>query len=225
MGVTIQEVADATRVISALEPRPGRAFGGEDPVYISPDIYVYKLGDEFHVLLNEDGLPKLRISSVYREMLSRRQSRGDGQKDTRAYVHEKVRSAMWLIKSIHQRQRTIYKVMQSIIQHQRDFFEHGVAHLKPLNLRDVADDIEMHESTVSRVTTQQVRPHAAGASSSSSTSSTRASIASTARPSRASRSRRRSARSSRARIPRGRCRTSGSPRCSRRPTSTSPGGR
>jgi RNA polymerase sigma-54 factor len=154
MGVTIQEVADATRVISALEPRPGRGFGGEDPVYISPDIYVYKIGDEFHVLLNEDGLPKLRISSVYREMLSAG-SRGDGQKDTRAYVHEKVRSAMWLIKSIHQRQRTIYKVMQSIIQHQRDFFEHGVAHLKPLNLRDVADDIEMHESTVSRVTTNK----------------------------------------------------------------------
>jgi len=154
MGVTIQEIADATRVISALEPRPGRGFGGEDPVYISPDIYVYKVGDEFHVLLNEDGLPKLRISSVYRDMLQAG-NRGDGQKDTRAYVHEKVRSAMWLIKSIHQRQRTIYKVMQSIIHHQRDFFEHGVAHLKPLNLRDVADDIEMHESTVSRVTTNK----------------------------------------------------------------------
>ncbi len=154
LGVTIQEIADATRVIAALEPRPGRGFGGEDPVYISPDIYVHKIGDEFHVLLNEDGLPKLRISSVYRDMLSAG-SRGDGQKDTRAYVHEKVRSAMWLIKSIHQRQRTIYKVMQSIIQHQRDFFEHGVAHLKPLNLRDVADDIEMHESTVSRVTTNK----------------------------------------------------------------------
>lgn len=154
MGVTIQEIADATRVISALEPRPGRGFGGDDPVYITPDIYVYKVGDEFHVLLNEDGLPKLRISSVYRDMLGAG-GRGDGQKDTRAYVHEKVRSAMWLIKSIHQRQRTIYKVMQSIIHHQRDFFEHGVAHLKPLNLRDVADDIEMHESTVSRVTTNK----------------------------------------------------------------------
>ncbi|MEZ4330364.1 MAG: RNA polymerase factor sigma-54 [Myxococcota bacterium] len=154
LGVTIQEIAEATRVIGALEPRPGRGFGGEDPVYITPDIFVYKIGDEFHVLLNEDGLPKLRISSVYRDMLNSG-SRGDGQKDTRAYVHDKVRSAMWLIKSIHQRQRTIYKVMQSIIQHQRDFFEHGVAHLKPLNLRDVADDIEMHESTVSRVTTNK----------------------------------------------------------------------
>jgi RNA polymerase sigma-54 factor len=116
--------------------------------------------------LNEDGLPKLKINSIYRDVLSKDRAVGASaanptqhaelaEKETKNYVHEKVRSAMWLIKSIHQRQRTIYKVMQSIIQYQRDFFEHGVAHLKPLNLRDVADDIEMHESTVSRVTTNK----------------------------------------------------------------------
>jgi RNA polymerase sigma-54 factor len=105
-------------------------------------------------MLNEDGLPKLRISSMYREVLSGGFSK-DSEKETKNYVHEKVRSAMWLIKSIHQRQRTIYKVMQSIISYQRNFFELGIAHLKPLNLRDVADDIEMHESTVSRVTTNK----------------------------------------------------------------------
>ena len=117
-----------------------------------PDIYVHKIGDEFHIVLNEDGLPKLRISSLYRDVLAR----GAGvEKDTRDYVQEKVRSAMWLIKSIHQRQRTIYKVMQSIIKHQREFFDRGIAHLRPLNLRDVADDIGMHESTVSRVTTNK----------------------------------------------------------------------
>jgi RNA polymerase sigma-54 factor len=153
-GASIQEVAAATRVIGGLEPRPGRGFGGEEPVYITPDIYVYKVGDDFHVLLNEDGLPKLKINSTYRDVLT-----GEGtesfEKDTKNYVQDKVRSAMWLIKSIHQRQRTIYKVMQSIIRFQREFFEHGVAHLKPLNLRDVADDIEMHESTVSRVTTNK----------------------------------------------------------------------
>jgi RNA polymerase sigma-54 factor len=153
-GATIQQVADATLVIGGLEPRPGRGFGGENPVYITPDIYVYKVGDDFHVMLNEDGLPKLRINSMYREVLSGGFSK-DSEKDTKNYVHEKVRSAMWLIKSIHQRQRTIYKVMHSIIEYQRNFFEHGVAHLKPLNLRDVADDIEMHESTVSRVTTNK----------------------------------------------------------------------
>ncbi|MCG8590597.1 MAG: RNA polymerase factor sigma-54 [Proteobacteria bacterium] len=152
LSVPIEEVAAAARVIGRLEPRPGRGFGGEDPVYITPDIYVYKIGDDFHILLNEDGLPKLRINSVYREVLGKKK---EVAKDTRDYVHEKVRSAMWLIKSIHQRQRTIYKVMQSIIKHQREFFERGVAHLRPLNLRDVADDIEMHESTVSRVTTNK----------------------------------------------------------------------
>jgi len=153
-GAALQEVADAARVIGGLEPRPGRGFGGDDPVYITPDIFVYKVGDDFHVMLNEDGLPKLRINSMYREVLSGGFSK-DSEKDTKDYVHEKVRSAMWLIKSIHQRQRTIYKVMQSIIEYQRNFFELGVAHLKPLNLRDVADDIEMHESTVSRVTTNK----------------------------------------------------------------------
>jgi len=152
LGVSIEEVAAAANLISRLEPRPGRAFGGDDPVYITPDIYVYKIADDFHILLNEDGLPKLRINNLYREVLSHG---GDVAKDTKAYVHDKVRSALWLIKSIHQRQRTIYKVMESIIKHQRDFFEKGIAFLKPLNLRDVADDIEMHESTVSRVTTNK----------------------------------------------------------------------
>jgi len=152
LGVGVDEAAAATRLIGRLEPRPGRAFGGEDPVYITPDIYVYKVGDDFHILLNEDGLPKLKINSLYRDVLSHGK---DVAKDTKEYVHDKVRSALWLIKSIHQRQRTIYKVMQSIIKHQREFFEQGIHFLKPLNLRDVADDIEMHESTVSRVTTNK----------------------------------------------------------------------
>ena len=152
LGLTVEEVAAAGRVIARLEPRPGRAFGGEDPVYITPDIFVVKIGDDFHILLNEDGLPKLRINSLYRDVLLR----GSGAaKDTKDYVQEKVRSAIWLIKSIHQRQRTIYRVMQSIIKYQREFFERGINYLKPLNLRDVADDIEMHESTVSRVTTNK----------------------------------------------------------------------
>ena len=152
LGVSVQEVVEAAKVIGGLEPRPGRAFGGEEPVYIVPDIYVYKIGDDFHIVLNDDGLPRLRINNIYREVLARG---GNAPKDTKAYVHDKVRSAMWLIKSIHQRQRTIYKVMQSIIKFQGGFFEKGINYLKPLNLRDVADDIEMHESTVSRVTTNK----------------------------------------------------------------------
>jgi RNA polymerase sigma-54 factor len=152
LGVSVEEVTHATRIIGRLEPRPGRAFGGDEAVYIEPDIYVTKVGDEFHIILNEDGMPKLRISNLYRGVLSREATVA---KDTKDYVQDKVRSAVWLIKSIHQRQRTIYKVMESIIRHQRDFFERGIAFLKPLNLRDVAEDIEMHESTVSRVTTNK----------------------------------------------------------------------
>ncbi len=148
--VSIEEVAEAARTIGSFEPRPGRRFSGEDPVYITPDIYVHKIADEYHVVLNEDGMPKLKVSPAYREVLVRR----DGEsKDTREYVREKLRSAVWLIKSIHQRQRTIVKVMESIIRFQRDFFDKGQEFLRPLNLRDVADDIGMHESTVSRVTT------------------------------------------------------------------------
>jgi len=153
LGIPIEAVAEAARVIGRLEPRPGRPFGGDDPIYIIPDIYVHKVGDELHVVLNEDGLPKLKINQLYRDVLARGSS--GVAKDTREYVQDKVRSAMWLIKSIHQRQRTIYKVMTSIIKHQREFFERGVQYLKPLNLRDVAEDIGMHESTVSRVTTNK----------------------------------------------------------------------
>jgi RNA polymerase sigma-54 factor len=153
LSIPIEEVAVAARLVGRLEPRPGRPFGGDDPIYIIPDIYVHKVGDDLHVVLNEDGLPKLKINQLYRDVLARGGA-GVG-KDTRDYVQDKVRSAMWLIKSIHQRQRTIYKVMQSIIKHQRDFFDKGVQYLKPLNLRDVAEDIGMHESTVSRVTTNK----------------------------------------------------------------------
>jgi len=150
LNVAVSEVVVAAEIIGRLEPRPGRAFGGDEPVYIIPDIYVHKVNDEFHIVLNDDGMPRLRINGLYRDVLSRGNS---ASKDTKAYVQEKVRSALWLIKSIHQRQRTIYRVMESIIKYQREFFERGINHLKPLNLRDVADDIEMHESTVSRVTT------------------------------------------------------------------------
>jgi RNA polymerase sigma-54 factor len=151
-GATIEALAVAATVIGNLEPRPGRAFGGEEPIYIVPDIYVHKIGDDFHVVLNEDGLPKLKLNALYRDVLAKSR---DVAKDTREYVQERVRAALWLIKSIHQRQRTIYKVMESIVRFQREFFDRGIAYLKPLNLRDVANDIGMHESTVSRVTTNK----------------------------------------------------------------------
>jgi RNA polymerase sigma-54 factor len=151
-GATIEEVAVAAAVVATLEPRPGRLFAEEEPIYITPDIFVHKLGDEYHVVLNEDGMPKLKVSTAYRNVMA---NKDPGSKETRDYVREKLRGAVWLIKSIHQRQRTIVKVMQSILRFQREFFDKGTEYLRPLNLRDVAEDISMHESTVSRVTTNK----------------------------------------------------------------------
>jgi len=152
LGVSVEKVVDAARVIADLEPKPGRPFSQDEPFYITPDIYVYKIGDDYVIVLNEDGMPKLRISAFYREVLH---GGAGASKVTREYIQEKLRSAVWLIKSIHQRQRTIYKVVNSIVKFQRDFFDKGINYLKPLNLRDVAEDIGMHESTISRVTTNK----------------------------------------------------------------------
>jgi len=149
LDVPLGEVAEAVKIIAHLEPRPGRIYTDREPQYISPDIYVYKVGSEYVIVLNEDGLPKLRVSSYYRNALS---SSGG---DTKSYIQDKLRSAAWLIRSIHMRQRTIYRVMESILKFQRDFFDRGVAHLKPLILKDVAEDVQMHESTISRVTTNK----------------------------------------------------------------------
>jgi RNA polymerase sigma-54 factor len=156
--VSVEEVAEAARLIGNFEPRPGQEFADEEviaglkePIYITPDIFVQKVADEYHVVLNEDGLPRLKVSNAYRSVLRGREE----SKETKEYVREKLRSAQWLIKSIHQRQRTISRVMESILRFQRPFFDRGQEYLRPLNLRDVADDIGMHESTVSRVTTNK----------------------------------------------------------------------
>ena len=153
LGVGLGDVLSAIEIITKMEPKPGRQFSDEEPQYISPDVFVYKVGDEFVIVLNEDGMPKLRISSFYKEALSNKGGEFAGH--TREYIKDKLRSAVWLIRSIHQRQRTIYKVVESIVRFQGDFLERGLAYLKPMVLRDVAGDIGMHESTVSRVTTNK----------------------------------------------------------------------
>ncbi|MFQ5484838.1 MAG: RNA polymerase factor sigma-54 [Desulfobacterales bacterium] len=153
LKVSLEETYCAVNVIKGLEPKPGREFNDEEHRYIVPDIYVYKLENDFVIMLNDDGMPKLRISAYYQQALSRKEEGVSGK--TKEYIKEKLRSASWLIKSIHQRQKTIYKVMESLLKFQRDFFEHGIAHLRPLVLKDVAEDIDMHESTISRVTTNK----------------------------------------------------------------------
>ncbi len=152
LKVTLEEVVEASRLLTRLDPKPGRNYSGDDAQYITPDVYILKMGEEYTVVLNDDGLSKLRISGAYRDALKNGQLK-PGQ--TKEFVQEKLRSAMWLIRSIHQRQRTIFKVTESIVKFQRDFLDKGIAHLKPLILRDVAEDIGMHESTVSRVTTNK----------------------------------------------------------------------
>ena len=136
--------------IKALEVRPGRQFSNDRVEYVEPDVVAVKTGGEWAIQLNDDGLPKLRISGAYRRML-RRMQRDGNQTEARDFLKDKMRSAMWLIKSLDQRQRTIYKVADSILRQQRRFFDHGLDELRPMVLRDVADDIGMHESTVSRV--------------------------------------------------------------------------
>ncbi len=145
---SMDEIYEAVKVIASFDPKPGRLYTDDEPIYITPDVYVHKVADRYFVVPNDDGLPKLKISSFYRTALS-------GSSQAREYIQDKLRSAQWLIRSIQQRQRTIIKVTESIIKFQREFFDKGVNFLKPLILRDVAEDISMHESTISRVTTNK----------------------------------------------------------------------
>jgi RNA polymerase sigma-54 factor len=149
LSIDMKSLESIVEVIKHLDPKPGRKYSNERAIYVEPDVYVQKVGDEYIIVLNEDGMPKLRINASYRSMLHSMDSKSDGE--TVNYIKDKIRSAVWLIKSLDQRQRTIYKVAESIVKHQREFLEKGIDYLRPLVLRDVADDIQMHESTVSRV--------------------------------------------------------------------------
>ncbi len=149
LGIDLKTLEGIVEVIKHLDPKPGRKYSNERAIYVEPDVYVQKVGDEYVIVLNEDGMPKLRINGSYRAMLNSMDSKQDGE--TVNYIKDKIRSAVWLIKSLDQRQRTIYKVAESIVKPQREFLEKGIDYLRPLVLRDVADDIQMHESTVSRV--------------------------------------------------------------------------
>ncbi len=149
LGVGLSRVAEAIKVIQDMEPKPGRPFSSTQAQYITPDVYVRKIGGEYIIQLNEDGLPRMRVSPYVRNVYK---TAGDDDKE---YLQERLRSAAWLIKSIHQRQRTIYRVVESIVTRQREFLDRGISGLKPMILRDVAEDIDMHESTISRVTTNK----------------------------------------------------------------------
>ncbi len=148
LGVAPDMVTQAAKVISLLEPKPGRDYGGQEPAYIIPDVDIQKVGEDYAVTLNDGAVPRLRLAGYYQRVLRD----GDASAEAKEYLQERLRSARWLVKSIYQRQQTIFKVARSIVKFQRAFFDHGISHLRPLVLKDVADDIGMHESTISRAT-------------------------------------------------------------------------
>jgi RNA polymerase sigma-54 factor len=149
MSVPVEDIQQALDWIRKLDPKPGRRYDSTRTIYVEPDVAVVKVEDEYIVVFNDDGLPRLKVSALYRRMLLSRDGNLDGE--GKSYLREKMRAAQWLLKSLDQRKRTIVRVAESIVKKQRDFLDWGVTQLKPLVLRDVAEDIGMHESTVSRV--------------------------------------------------------------------------
>lgn len=151
LAMTVDDLKEHIEIIRNLDPKPGSRYNPQQSQYVIPDVYVMKVEDQYVAALNEEGLPQLRISPTYRRLLDKNAGTAQANDETRAYVKDKFRSALWLIKSVDQRQKTIQKVANSIINFQREFLDHGIEYLRPLVLRDVANDIGMHESTVSRV--------------------------------------------------------------------------
>ncbi len=148
----MDDIITAVKIIEGLDPRPATSFSNIETNYIVPDVFISKTEEGYQIILNEDGMPRLRLNSGYRKLLLRKESL---TKEEREFLKEKLRLATELIKSLDQRNRTIYKVSESILKFQKEFFDIGVQSLRPLNLRDVASDINMHESTVSRVTSNK----------------------------------------------------------------------
>ena len=153
LGVGVEAVFEAARTINkCLNPTPGAGYGADSAQAVVPDVYIHRVGEDYVVSLNEDGMPKLRISRYYRDLLK---GGCKNSPEIKSYLRDKLKSAFWLIKSVHQRQRTIYRVVECIVRFQRDFLDRGLKHLKPLVLKDVASELGVHESTVSRVTSNK----------------------------------------------------------------------
>ena len=150
VNAPLKDIVEAVKIIKELNPNPGNKYSPTEIQYVTPDVVVVKAADDYQVMLNDEGIPRLKVSPYYQEILKNK-----NKNEAKEYVEEKFRSAVWFIKSIEQRRQTIYKVAKSIVRFQREFLDKGLTHLKPLVLRDVAEDIGMHESTVSRVTTNK----------------------------------------------------------------------
>jgi RNA polymerase sigma-54 factor len=145
LSVSPEQITEAAAHIARLDPKPGSRFGTDNNTYVTPDVTVEKVGDDWVVSMNNEQIPRLRISNSYKDLMAS----GNG-KDARAYIRDKIRAGKFLIKSIHQRQDTIRGIAEEILKRQKDFFDHGTAHLKPMNMAQVADVVGVHETTVSR---------------------------------------------------------------------------
>jgi len=152
LNVPLKDVLQAVHIIEGLEPRPGRNYSDEEILHIVPDVYITESDGRFIITLNDEWIPRIRLSNYYKKLLADKDKLGP---EERRFLEEKMRSAIWLLKSLDQRNRTIYRVTESILKFQEDFFRYGIEHLKPLNLKDVAEDLGMHESTISRVTSNK----------------------------------------------------------------------
>lgn len=151
-NVSLDEVNHAVKIIQGFDPKPGRNYSSQEPTYVEPDVFIIKDDNQYRIILNEDGIPRFRLNEKYRQLLM---NKSQLSKEERQFLEDKLRSAMWLIKSLDQRNRTIYRVTECILNFQREFFDRGVDHLKPLTLRQVAKELNMHESTISRVTSNK----------------------------------------------------------------------
>lgn len=152
LNVPLQDVLDAVKDIERLNPFPGTGWSSSEPHYIVPDVYIYKEDGEYKITLNNEGMPRLVLNNSYKQLLAKKDTL---TKEEMEFLKVKLKTAMELLKSLDQRNKTIYKVAESLLKFQRDFFDYGVTHLKPLNLKDIAQDIQMHESTISRVTSNK----------------------------------------------------------------------
>src|SRR6266568_5255352 len=146
MGISVEEVQEAANNIARLNPRPGQVFAAAPQNYVLPDVTVEKMNGDYQVILNNEQIPHLRISNIYKDIIAQ----GDNGSEVKDYIRDKIRSGKFLIRSIHQRQQTISNIAQQIVSRQRDFLEHGPSHLKPMTMREIADAIGVHETTVSR---------------------------------------------------------------------------
>ncbi|MBI5196964.1 MAG: RNA polymerase factor sigma-54 [Nitrospirae bacterium] len=149
---SIDDVLVAVKIIEGLDPRPGRNYSNTDAIHITPDVYVEELEGKFIIILNDEGVPRLRLSNYYKRLLKNKNSLSE---EERKFLDEKMRSAMWLLKSLDQRNKTIYRVTENILKFQEEFFRKGIRYLRPMILKDVALDLELHESTISRVTSNK----------------------------------------------------------------------